>query len=137
VKFIGLESFGHVSGQIDVTLEGVGNVDLRNDAHIEAIRFLPGEKALSLAYDFVREGTEAGQVITLEFTGAEITSIEPYLETGVDPGYGHALLFGIGHWADIRGPRIGREGFTVETTTLAVSFYAASVIAKVSPGAPG
>jgi hypothetical protein len=55
--------------------------------------------------------------------------LREYVPTGVDPGYGHALLFGIGHWADAG---TSREGFTMSTTTLEVDFYAVELTATVS-----
>ncbi|WP_329792935.1 hypothetical protein V1227_13710 [Lentzea sp. DG1S-22] len=42
MEFSGLRPPAHASNLIDVTLAGVGDVDLRNDAHIEEIRFVPG-----------------------------------------------------------------------------------------------
>jgi hypothetical protein len=124
-----LEPFGHVSGRIDLTVAGVGDIDLRNEAHVECIRFFPGERHMSIVFDFVVERPADKRAISLEFTEVEVMRIEPYLPTGVDPGYGHALLFGIGHWVD--GEK-GREGFTVSTTTFEVEFYAAEMKAIVA-----
>lgn len=124
MKFSGLQPFGHVFSLIDFTIDGIGDVDLRNDAHIVSIRFLPGKLYLSIIYDFVFDAPGDQRIISLEFREVEIIAIAPYLETGVDPGYGHALLFGVGYWSDTRLESEGREGFTVETTTLEVSFYA-------------
>jgi hypothetical protein len=68
-------------------------------------------------------------VISLGFTEVEVLRIELYLPTDVDPGYGHALLFGIGHWA---APETGREGFTMSTKTFEVGFRAAEMKAMVA-----
>jgi hypothetical protein len=129
MRFTGLQPFGHVSGQLDFTVAGIGDIDLRNDAHIGCIRFIPGERHMSIAFDFVSERPGERRMITLDFAEVEVMRIEPYLPTGVDPGYGHALLFGVGHWADAAA---GREGFTVSTTTFEAEFYAVELKATVA-----
>lgn len=129
MKFTGLRPFGQVTGQIDFTIDGVGDIDLRDVAHIVGIRFLPGEKHMAIVFDFAMDKAADDRVISLEFASVEVVDIDPYLPTGVDPGYGHALLFGIGHWAAIRD---GREGFTVSTTTLEAKFYATEIKAVVA-----
>ena len=127
-----MQPFGHVPGRIDVTLDGLGDVDLRNEMHVVAIRFLPGIRDMSLAFDFAQDPPDGERVISLEFDQVEIIQIEPYLEKGVDPIYGYALLFDIDHWTVDSGEDIGREGFTVATTTLEISFYATELTASIS-----
>ncbi|MFD8497777.1 hypothetical protein [Amycolatopsis sp. NPDC059657] len=129
MKFTGLQPFGQVTGQIDVTIDGFGDIDLRNEAHIIGIRFLPGQTSMSLVFDFALDKAGDDRIISLEFAVAELLSVEPYLPEGVDPGYGNALLFGIGYWADTED---GREGFTVEMTTFEVRFYATEIKATVA-----
>ncbi|MEV4049799.1 hypothetical protein AB0J55_01325 [Amycolatopsis sp. NPDC049688] len=129
VRFAGIEPFGQVSGQIDFTVAGIGDIDLRNEAHVGSIRFVPGERHMTIAFDFESERPGGRRVISLEFGEVEVLRIEPYLPTGVDPGYGHALLFGIGHWTDAE---TGRSGFTVSTTTFEVEFYAVELKATVT-----
>jgi hypothetical protein len=129
VRFTGVQPFGHVSGQIDFTVAGIGDIDLRNEAHVACIGFLPGERHMAIAFDFVPERPGSRRLISLEFGEVEVLRIEPYLPTGVDPGYGHALLFGIGHWT---AAGTGRSGFTVSTTTFEAEFYAAELKATVA-----
>ena len=72
MRFTGLEPFGHVSGRIDLTVAGVGHIDLRNEAHVESIRFFPGEKHMSIVFDFVVERPAGKRAISLEFTEVEV-----------------------------------------------------------------
>ncbi|MGW5723647.1 hypothetical protein ACWEVP_46280 [Amycolatopsis sp. NPDC003865] len=109
-------------------MAGIGGIDLRNEAHVGGIRFIPGERQMAIAFDFVSERPGDRRMISLGFSGVEVLRIEPYLPVGVDPGYGHALLFGIGHWT---AAETGRSGFTVSTTTLEVEFYAVEMTATV------
>ncbi|MFF1608451.1 hypothetical protein ACFVYA_11775 [Amycolatopsis sp. NPDC058278] len=91
--------------------------------------FLPGERHMSIAFDFVSERPGERRMITWEFAEVEVMRIEPDLPTGVDPGYGHALLFGVAHWVDAA---TGREGFTVSTTTFEAECYAMELHLKVA-----
>jgi hypothetical protein len=127
MKFSGLRPLEHASNLIDVTLDGVGDVDLRNDAHITEIRFVPGPKHMTIVVCFGFEDAARGTVV-LEFLEVELTEIEPYLTTGVDPTYGYALLQGIDHWFD---PEQEREGFSLSCTVFELSFYAVELRATV------
>lgn len=118
MKFTGLSPLPRQPGQIDFTLDTLGHVDLRNDAHVTAIRFVPGVKHMSIFLDFSRDRDDRS--ISIEFTKAELCSVEPYLETGVDPMYGFSLLRGLDYWLNSEN---GREGFGVSTITLDLEFY--------------
>lgn len=128
MKFSGLRPLAQAPGQIDVTLDGVGHVDLRNDAHITEIRFVPGPKHMTIVVCFEFDDAARGTVV-LEFIEVELTQIEPYLTTGVDPVYGHALLQGLDHWLDTAQDR---EGFSLYCTVFELSFYATELRATVT-----
>lgn len=115
------------SNQIDVTLDGAGHVDLRSDAHITEIRFASGQKHMTIAVRF-EFGDAARGAVVIEFLEVELTQIESYLATGVDPGLGHALLHGIDHWYD---PEQDREGFSLSCTVFDLSFYATELRATL------
>jgi hypothetical protein len=127
MKFSGLHPLERTSNLIDVTLDGVGDVDLRSDTRIREIRFVSGPKHMTIVVCFRFEDAARGTVV-LEFLEAELTEIEPYLTTGVDPTYGHALLHGIDHWFD---PEQGREGFSLSCTVFELTFYAVELRATV------
>ncbi|MCP2303684.1 hypothetical protein [Actinokineospora globicatena] len=122
MDFIGIQPFGETS-QIDVVLDELGEIDLRNDGAVVGIRFVAGAKALSVVVDFSIEG----RAVSLEFVEAEVIQVEPDLPIIVDPTYGHALLIGLWAWT---APG-GRRGCTVDTTMMSIDLYATRVIANV------
>jgi len=126
MKFSGLRPLAQESGLIDVTLDGLGHVDLRNDAHITEIRFVPGPEHMTIVVCFGFDEAARGTVV-LEFREVELISIEPYLATGVDPMYGHALLRDILYWHDTAQDR---EGFSLSCTVFELSFYATELSAS-------
>jgi hypothetical protein len=132
MKFTGLQPFGYMTGQIDFVLDSEGVVDLRNQAHIVGIRFIPNKTAMSIVYDFSFDSAQDDRLISLEFIKVEVIELAHYLESGVDPGYGYALLFGIDHWRDTGDEFPEKEGFAVDCTVMKTSFYAEELTATIS-----
>jgi hypothetical protein len=126
VKFSGISPLKMGTSLIDVTLDELGDVDLRNDASVTAIRFLPGKRSMSIFFDFRHDSVPV--MITLEFRAVELLDVGYYLPTGVDPINGNALLSDLCYWASLES---GREGFSVDTTALEVEFYADELRAQV------
>ncbi|MCP2168848.1 hypothetical protein [Goodfellowiella coeruleoviolacea] len=126
VRFSGISPLRSGTSLIDVTLDELGDVDLRNDASVTAIRFLPGKQHMSIFFDFRHDSIPV--MITLEFCAVELDKIGYYLPTGVEPTYGNALLSSLLYW---KNQDSGREGFTVDTTALEVEFYTEELRAQV------
>ncbi|SES42688.1 hypothetical protein [Actinokineospora terrae] len=125
MEFVGIEPLGEI-GQIDVVLDELGEVDLRNDGAVVGIRFLARARALSVVVDF----SIRGRAVSLEFADAEVIRAEPDLPMTVDPIHGHALLVGLRAWT---APG-GRRGCTVDTTMMSIDLYPTRVIATVDQG---
>ena len=127
MRFSGLQPLTGQS-QLDVVLDGLGPVDLRNQARVVGVRFAAGAKAVSVLVDFELEESLAGRAVTLEFLDAEVFRLEPELPLEADPEHGYALLTELLSWRD-QGS--GRDGCTVATTLLTVDLYTPEVRATV------
>jgi hypothetical protein len=127
VRFSGLQPLTGRS-QLDVVLDGLGSVDLRNQARVVGVRFTAGAKEVSVLIDFELEESFAGKVVTLAFLDAEVFRLEPELPLAADPEHGHALLTELLLW---RAQSSGRDGCTVATTLLTMDLYTSEVRATV------
>src|SRR2546428_13894174 len=123
MRFTGLQPLAP-QGQIDVVLDELGEVDLRNQARLVGIRFIPRQRDFSVFVDFRLDEPWADTLVTLEFTNAEILRVEPETPTMADPHYGYDLLRDLTYWTN---QDTGREGCTASTTNLEIDLYTPEV----------
>ncbi|NIH88266.1 hypothetical protein [Amycolatopsis granulosa] len=129
VKFTGLADLERRPGHIDFDLDDAGNLDLRNQAHVVAVRFVSNKSSMSVFIDF-RMDEDPDRGVSFEFVDAEVLKVEPYLPRGIDPIYAFGLLMNIDHWRNVEN---GREGFSFETTALSVELYSSELRAHLLP----
>ncbi|NIH80780.1 hypothetical protein [Amycolatopsis viridis] len=129
MKFTGLTEFERGPSLIDFDVDDLGDVDLRNQAHVSAVRFVPNKSSMSVFID-LRLDADPDRGVSFEFVDAEVLKIEAYLPGGIDPVYGFAHLMGIACWRNVEN---GREGFSFETTALCVELYATELRAHPVP----
>lgn len=127
MRFTGLQPLAY-QGQIDVVLDELGEVDLRNQARVVGVRFIPRQRDFSVFVDFQLDEPRADTLVYLEFTNAEILRVVPETPTMADPHYGYDLLRDLTYWKD---RNTGREGCTVTTTNLEIDLCTPEVKAHV------